>query len=349
MDTSKRRAIDVAEAAYDLELGPEKWLPNLLRAGGDALDLGLGCAAALWAGVSAQGEPLIKQIQVHGGSNDLAVRFMRAAREVESKPAKRTRKAHGGVSLASEHRKEAPEVYRAITRHVGCQDVLGIWALDPDLHGVAVNVPSPRLLQLRFKSREHWQMLAVHITAAHRLRRGLGQTGSLPGTPVSEMPLDAEALVDPKRFMVADACGVARTASALEVIREAAIRKDKARGKLRRTDPDRALALWEGLVRGRWSLVDWFDTDGRRFILARPNAPDLGDPRGLTEREHQVATYVALGESYKIIGYRLGISSSRVCLLARSSMRKLGAKTPAQLVVKMRGAQAHHHDAVEEG
>lgn len=327
----------MAEAAYDLQPGPDEWLPRVLEAGGRALDRGLGCAAALWAGVSPEGEPLIQQIYVHGGPEDLAVRFTRAAREVDETVPKRAQEAHGGVSLVSKHRQETPSIYEAMTRHVGCKDVLGIWALDPDLHGVAINVPSPVLLRLRFKEREHWQMLATHIAAGHRLRRALGRTSAMPGTPVSALPLEAEALVDPKRFSVTDAADAARDPSSLDAIRNAAIRSDLARGALRRTDPTRALELWSGLVEGRWSLIDWFDTDGRRFVLAKPNAPHLGDPRGLTEREHQVATYAALGEAHKMIAYRLGISSSRVCSVLRSAMRKLGVKTQAELVVTMRG------------
>jgi DNA-binding CsgD family transcriptional regulator len=72
-------------------------------------------------------------------------------------------------------------------------------------------------------------------------------------------------------------------------------------------------------------------------VLAKPNAPNLGDPRGLTEREAQVATYAALGESSKIIGYRFGISPQRVSTLRTAAMHKFGVKTQAQLVEKLRG------------
>jgi DNA-binding CsgD family transcriptional regulator len=84
-------------------------------------------------------------------------------------------------------------------------------------------------------------------------------------------------------------------------------------------------------------LLDWFDTDGRRFVLAKPNAPRIVDPRGLSQIEAQVATYASYGESSKMIGYRLGLSSSYVSRLLRDAMRKLGVKTQPQLVEKMRG------------
>jgi DNA-binding CsgD family transcriptional regulator len=155
--------------------------------------------------------------------------------------------------------------------------------------------------------------------------------------PITEMPLNAEALVDPTRFVVSEATGDARGAEAATTIREAARLVDKARGPLRNQDPEEALRLWEGLVRGRWTLLDWFDTDGRRFVLAKPNAPRIVDPRGLSQIEAQVATYASYGESSKMIGYRLGLSSSYVSRLLRDAMRKLGVKTQPQLVEKMRG------------
>ena len=71
-------------------------------------------------------------------------------------------------------------------------------------------------------------------------------------------------------------------------------------------------------------------------MLAKPNAPRLNDPRGLTEREAQVATYAARGESSKLIGYRFGISPQRVSALLRGALHKLGARTQAHLVEKMR-------------
>lgn len=82
-------------------------------------------------------------------------------------------------------------------------------------------------------------------------------------------------------------------------------------------------------------MVDWFDTDGRRFVLAIPNPPSVIDPRGLSERESQVVTYAVLGQSNKMIAYRLGLSTSRVSTLLRSSMRKLGFRTRSQLVMQM--------------
>jgi DNA-binding NarL/FixJ family response regulator len=94
------------------------------------------------------------------------------------------------------------------------------------------------------------------------------------------------------------------------------------------------------MVRGRWSMVDWFDSDERRYVLAVPNQPSVTDPRGLTERENQVVGAAVLGHSNKMIAYRLGLSTSRVSTLLRSAMRKLGFRTRNELVSHMSDFQA---------
>jgi DNA-binding CsgD family transcriptional regulator len=50
-----------------------------------------------------------------------------------------------------------------------------------------------------------------------------------------------------------------------------------------------------------------------------------------------VATYAALGETNKLISYRLGIPQPKVSTALKSAMRKLGVQTRPQLVEKLRG------------
>lgn len=121
-----------------------------------------------------------------------------------------------------------------------------------------------------------------------------------------------------------------------ELLRAAARELDGSPRILHEANADRAIRLWEGLLRGRWTLVDWFDADGRRFIIAKQTPPRRGYPRGLTKRERQVTLSAALGQSSKVTGYELGISPSRVSALLKAAMRKLGVRTKAQLVVMVR-------------
>ncbi len=336
MNPSSATAIDIAEAAYDLQVGAKKWLPNLLERGAPMFDHGLGCAGAIWAGQSEVGEPLIAQLCAGPGHPDLGTRFARAARAARPHGRHRVPSPRpAGVRTASESAETQPRVLRALQKHVGCEDVLGLWALDPDLHGVGIHMPTSERLALSSSGRARWEKLATHIAAGHRLRCRLGFADELAGAPLSEIPLQADALIDPKRFVVTHARRTARNEDAAGALREIARRVDKARGRAGRQDPDRALEVWEGLVRGRWSLIDWFDSDGRRFVVALPNAPQCGDPRGLTERELQVATLSARGESAKLIGYRLRLTRPRISQLLRCAMRKLGVKTQAELVLKL--------------
>jgi DNA-binding CsgD family transcriptional regulator len=94
-----------------------------------------------------------------------------------------------------------------------------------------------------------------------------------------------------------------------------------------RDDSGRAVALWRGLVAGRWSLVEHFERDGRRYYLAHKNDPELAPDRALTLREKQVLVYAELGYSNKLIAYSLGLSSSTVATLLGKARRKVGMPT----------------------
>ena len=330
-------AIDLVEAAYDLEVDASDWLPNLLRAGAPLLDMGRGCYGAIATGTTEAGEPLLCQVIGSPGAEDLPMKMMEAGAEAGPEMVARTSAdVSGKVYLLSDLEERWPAAHEIITRHIGAKDILSMTAMDPDGAGVHISIPSAEIMTLDRRTREFWQMLEVHLAAGHRLRRGLGTQGSVEGAPLTEIPLQAEALIDPDRFLVAHAVGEAQHSDAAIAIRRAAQHVDRARGPLRKNEPEEALRLWQGLVHGKWTLVDWFDTDGRRFLLARPNAPRVIDPRGLNKREAQVATYAATGDSSKLIGYRLGLSQSYVSRLLNDAMRKLGVKTQAQLVAKLR-------------
>ena len=157
-----------------------------------------------------------------------------------------------------------------------------------------------------------------------------------PGSHSTGFPEEAEAVFDANGFQLIDSVGPAKEATASEILHAAARSVDAARGELRNDDPRQAIKTWTALVSGRWSMLDWFDADGRRYILAVPNPPEVRDPRGLSDQERQVVAYVALGERNKLVAYRLGLSPSRISSLLRRAMRKLGVKSRAALIHKVR-------------
>lgn len=176
-------------------------------------------------------------------------------------------------------------------------------------------VPTPQ-------ERHRWQCVASHLGAGLRLRE-FAQTLDLDSPPV-------EAIFD-SGGKLREARTGAEPPSARAALRRAVCRVDQLRTQHGRKDPDRALEAWEGLVQGRWSLIDHFDSDGRRFVLAIKNDPLFPDPRGLTLRERQVAEFLGQGHSGKQISHMLGISRSAVANCTSRALHKLSLSSLTEL------------------
>jgi DNA-binding CsgD family transcriptional regulator len=326
--------IDFTEAAYDLELSQQEWLPTLLARGLPILEQGLGVAGYEYGRPPDSEAVELLDVHVASGPLDFAERHLRALSTTDPELLRRQLRP-GAATTGSEYAKDDPGQLAHYISHVDyCKDVLFLTAVDSKGVGVAVVAPLEEVTTLSQQEAQRWQMLAAHVEAGHRLRQGVAG-GDADREANDTLPLDAEAIFDASNFRITDAVGPAKARTTAKKLRDAAVTIDRARGKMRNTDPDNALEIWKALVRGRWSMVDWFDTDRRRFVLAIPNSPGVTDPRGLTERENQVVTYAVLGHSNKMIAYRLGLSTSRVSTLIRSSMRKMGFRTRTQLVKEM--------------
>jgi DNA-binding CsgD family transcriptional regulator len=326
--------IDFTEAVYDLDRSDEDWLPKVVECGLPFLDPGLGVAAVEYGRPPEGGNVEIRRIHLGAGRSDFPERHLAA---LSAMPPEMLREIAqpGQATTMSAGQAHQPEALQIYTDHVDyCADVFGLSAVDDKGHGVAIVAPLPEVTTLSPRDSERWQMLAAHLDAGHRLRRSLASPDDGDAS-ATDIPHKAEAIFDVRSARITDTVGQARDVTATERLRQAAIAVDRARGPMRKSNPEKALEIWQALVSGRWSTVDWFDTDGRRFVLALPNAPEVSDPRGLTDRERQVVAYAAMGQTNKMIGYRLGLSRSRVSLLLRTAMRKLGVRTRTQLVSRM--------------
>jgi DNA-binding CsgD family transcriptional regulator len=145
-----------------------------------------------------------------------------------------------------------------------------------------------------------------------------------------------EAVLEPTGKLQ-DAAGAAKADAARQLLKEAVRGVERVRGG-RRVDEDEVLSNWAPLLRTRWTLVDHFESDGRRYILARENTPIARGPKSLTARERQVVGYAALGHSSKLIAYELGIAYSTVRVLLSRAAAKLGAASREDLVRALRDA-----------
>ena len=337
LDDATSSLIDLVEVAYDLEKSNSDWLPSLIEVGVPILDQGLGVFAMDSVLPPADGggaQVTINTMHLHSLPEDFPNRFD-AARMCVPPGIFQQVTPPGFVGTWSEMSKDYPEVSKDFLRALGYPDLLAIYASDPNGVGVLISAPLPQASSLTPKTRERWKMLGAHIASAFRLRQGLRTLGGDSSRISSALPRDAEAVLDVEGFRIVDHVGRAKGGRVLETLRGAAQSVDRARGALRREDPQKALEIWKSLISGRWTMVDWFDTDGRRFVLAIPNSPELDDPRGLTEQESQVVNFLLLGDTSKLIAYRLGMSASRVSGLLKSAMRKLGVTSKIQMLEKL--------------
>ncbi|MEZ4230350.1 MAG: helix-turn-helix transcriptional regulator [Polyangiaceae bacterium] len=166
-----------------------------------------------------------------------------------------------------------------------------------------------------------WTAVATHLAAASRLRRNISE---LPYPPDA-----ATAVIEPGGRVID--LKHASVSSLRERLRFAVRQIDRARCTANRAQPE-ALGLWQGLVEGRWSLVDHFDSDGRRLVLAMENAPEVIALKTLSVRQTQVAGQAALGLSNAEIGYALGISESSAASHLGQAARRLGVRDRLELV-----------------
>ena len=99
---------------------------------------------------------------------------------------------------------------------------------------------------------------------------------------------------------------------------------ERARTKKERSDPDRALDLWRALVAGEWSLVEKWESDGRRYLAAYRNAPDVHDPRALTP-ESFAQEHVPQAAYYREIAEFIGVSPSACLMVGDDAVNDLAA------------------------
>jgi DNA-binding CsgD family transcriptional regulator len=165
--------------------------------------------------------------------------------------------------------------------------------------------------------------VAAHIAAGLRIRRRLASDEARLADADAVLSVDGD---------VAHAVGTARLKESRESLRHAVRALDRARGRLRMNDSERAVLDWKVLVEHRWSLLDHFDRDGKRYVLACRNAPSALASALFTPRERQVVLLATAGHSNKLIGYELGIATSTVGVLLSRAAARLGVKSRRALV-----------------
>lgn len=344
-----RGVLDVLDAAYDVEPDEPSWILGLTRAFAPLVDDGTGvhgffvdlaAEPPLRHPVLVGGEPAWEaawrdhwwdrlmlglppstlRTMIEFGTASFTTHLWAAtAARIETFAELLTRFAHDGFAHALSER-AAPE---ADAEHLFYPESLNIVAASPTGPAVAIVANRRRTAERPLAARERirWSRLSSHIAAALRLRQRVRSRAALE--------VGAEGVVDARGHVI-HAEGAAKTKAGLEALRCAARDVVKAR---RASDAVTPLELWRGLHAGRWSVVETFDSDGKRFIVARENRPSSArSSAGLSAREREVLAQLALGHANKAIAYTLGITPATVATHLTNAARKLGARDVRMLV-----------------
>ncbi len=318
--------LNMIAAAYRVDIDDAAWLDGVVDVVRPKLDDGLGVYAFFYQAPSPS-QYSQSAIRFYGCSPEVESFAVRAGELTTPEIVRDILLSHpfGTTSDALGRRRLSTELSSMAPPH-GIADSVGLNAIDPLGNGCIITGPRRTMARLGRGERSLFRMVTAHLAAGHRLRRGLART--------LQAQIDsAEAIIEPGGA-VQHAVGAAEPAGARAALVRATARLDRARR--RETDSRNAVELWTALVSGRWSIVDRFDTDGRRFFLAWRNDPAVPTSRELTPRELQVASYAALGHSNKLIAYSLGLSESTVATHLTTARTKLGLRTRLELIELVR-------------
>lgn len=211
------------------------------------------------------------------------------------------------------------DAVRETSERTDVRDVLFLNAANPDRDGLIL---CAHLRRPRAPTRAELQgltLLGAHVAAAYRILR-----------TAYTKPLRPCAIFESNGRLAHVAPG---HEAAVPRLRTRLVAIDRARARLE-DDPEAALEAWRALLDGRYSLFDRFESDGRRYVIASVNRPEITDPRGLTEAEAIVAQWAARGHSEKLIAYELGVAPGTVSSLLVRAYRKLGVRSRAELVAQ---------------
>lgn len=316
------------EALYDLEQPRDDWFRGTLGAAGTAFDRGDGVGMLLY---DASGEA--PRLDAIDGVN-IEPGFIELGQTIHRQP-------ELAQAILNTYRNV---VCTTLPEQIGTDDLQGmedryaehdvrdqilINGGNPDGLGCVLYVFSSRRIELGAESSALFARIASHLSTAYRLHRRLHDT------PRSDTGgVEAVLRVDGR---VEHANGELKEKPLLRHLSAAVGRREWAKSGEAGNNSDRTVAAWQPMVAARWSLVDAYEKNGVRYVTARENSPVRGGVSLLSAREQQVTSLAALGHSNKLIAYELGLAHSTVRVLFTRAAAKLGARTRAEVIERVRG------------
>lgn len=346
--------MSVLDVAYDVELSDARWLERICDTARPLLETDDAGVHAFYVDLS-QPKPKLSTPLLKGGDGkwkrqwrtDWWEPFMLALDERAVRSILSFAPVSHATDLYMATRLQVPTLNALLQREqlfernqpqldnrFAYPDSLNLVAVDSGGIGLAL-VANRRTAALGPPSRHQRTVLGslcAHLASAARLRRRLRAHTSL---------LDqSDAIVDERGKLVHlasdDAAASARRAVEQAAPQLKALRSKKARpGK---ADAQETLALWRALYAGRFSVLDVFTRDGKRYVVARRNEP--GAPAAaknpLSEDELKVLSLWSRGHANGQIAYELGVSGSTVAGRLASSSQKLETTSADELMTRAR-------------
>jgi DNA-binding NarL/FixJ family response regulator len=102
---------------------------------------------------------------------------------------------------------------------------------------------------------------------------------------------------------------------------------------VRSHEPDSASpsaeALWQSISRGTLRIVNWYDHEGRRFVVLRQATAE--ERLRLTIRQRKALALRAAGCALKVIAFELGVSVTTAAREVETGLELLGLDSTAAL------------------
>jgi DNA-binding CsgD family transcriptional regulator len=319
---TERDFVRTIEATYQVHRPLRGWLGGVLESARPWLDQGIGVFGYAWEVVEGGVVSFIEHVALGSPGIDLVRLAGEIPAEIGRMGAEVLQSNQCGLSSRVLKRPEIFDFYMAPLRAMGIADAIGINGLDSPKSGIWMGAYLPRARSLARGEERLYRRIARHLAAGNRLRRRLG-----PRPPTDE---EADAILSPEGRLE-HAAPTACSAQVRTALRQAVLAMDRARGAERRTDPEGAVRRWQVLADSRYTLMDRFESNGRRYVVACENQLDTAQHPRLTPRERQVVALYRLGSDSKMIAYELGLADATVRVLLSRAARRLGVGRPRAL------------------
>jgi DNA-binding NarL/FixJ family response regulator len=290
----------LVESAYRLDLSEAACVEELARAAAGAFDRCHPAAAFVTARSAGGGFDLRALVSGERGLADAL------KQTVSWIPAIKQREMSSGqpIFATSSQVFGLPQM-KQLTAATGVPEFAGV--ICPTGLGVLV-VGSSKSEPLRATAADQlqWLPIAAHLGAAWRLRNAMmvARDGDVSFLPSGRLVEEGERPV----------AGRARA-----LLRRAVEDRERLRARDRE-------AFWPALIAGRWTLVDRFESSGRRLVIACRNDSLAAPYQALSGTEAAVLHRALAGDAGKVLAADLRVSEATISRLIASSLRRLGLR-----------------------